>query len=105
LCDSYYPAEWAESTAIAEEANISGGVHALIEDPAGPIRRSVARSVDDLVARMPVPKEVQGLGLPPGMPVVRVVRTIYDVDDVPLEVQDTVAAADHYTFLYEVSMR
>jgi GntR family transcriptional regulator len=105
LCDSYYPAEWADGTAIAEMENISGGVHALIEDPAGPIRRSVARSVDDLVARMPVPHEVESLDLPPGMPVVRVVRTIYDVDDAPLEVQDTVAAADRHTFRYEVSMR
>jgi GntR family transcriptional regulator len=105
LCDSYYPAEWAGGTAIAELENISGGVHALIEDPAGPIGRSVARSVDDLVARMPLPDEVQRLELPPGMPVVRVVRTIYDVDDAPLEVQDTVAAADRHTFRYEVSMR
>jgi GntR family transcriptional regulator len=105
LCDSYYPAEWAGGTAIAERENVSGGVHTLIEDPAGPVRRSVARSVDDLVARMPLPDEVQSLDLPPGMPVVRVVRTIYDVDDSPLEVQDTVAAADRHTFRYEVSMR
>lgn len=104
-CDSYYPAEWAEGTDIADMENINGGVHALIEDPAGPIRRTVARSVDDLVARMPVPAEVQSLELPPGMPVVRVVRTIYDADDAPLEVQDTVAAADRHTFRYEVSMR
>lgn len=105
FCDSYYPAELAEGTAIAESENISGGVHALIEDPDGPIRRIVARSVDDLVARMPMPDEVAGLELPPGMPVIRVVRTIYDIHDDPLEVQDTVAAADRHTFRYEVSMR
>jgi GntR family transcriptional regulator len=105
FCDSYYPAELVEGTAIAENDNISGGVHALIEDPTGPIRRVVARSVDDLEARMPTPDEVQGLALPPGMPVVRVVRTIYDTDDNPIEVQDTVAAADRHSFRYEVSMR
>jgi GntR family transcriptional regulator len=105
FCDSYYPAELVEGTAIANIENISGGIHALIEDPAGPIRRVIARSVDDLVARMPTPDEVQGLGLPPGMPVVRVIRTIFDTDDNPLEVQDTVAAADRHTFRYEVSMR
>ncbi len=99
------PAELAEGTAITDRENISGGVHALIEDPAGPIRRVISRSVDDLVARMPTPKEVQELALPPGMPVIRVVRTIYDTDDNPLEVQDTVAAADRHTFRYEVSMR
>jgi GntR family transcriptional regulator len=105
FCDSYYPAELAEGTAIAEMQNISGGVHALIEDPGGPIRRAVSRSVDDLVARMPTREEADGLGLPPGMPIVRVIRTIYDSADDPLEVQDTVAAADRHTFRYEVSMR
>jgi GntR family transcriptional regulator len=105
FCDSYYPVELVEGTAIADNENIDGGVHALIEDPAGPIRRVVARSVDDLVARMPTPDEVRGLALPPGMPVVRVIRTIYDSDDNPIEVQDTVAAADRHSFRYEVSMR
>lgn len=105
FCDSYYPAALVEGTAIADTENVSGGVHALIEDPEGPIRRVVARSVDDLVARMPTPDEVHGLALPPGMPVVRVVRTIYDADDTPIEVQDTVAAADRHSFRYEVSMR
>jgi GntR family transcriptional regulator len=104
LCDSYYPVELVVGTAVMEVGNISGGVHALIEDPDGPMRRVVARSVDDLVARMPLPDEVERLGLAPGIPVVRVVRTIYDNDDDPLEVQDTVAAADRHTFRYEVSM-
>jgi GntR family transcriptional regulator len=85
--------------------NIAGGVHAFIEDPEGPIRREIARSVDDLVARMPTKEEVDGLGLPPGMPVVQVVRTIYDTGDNPVEVQVSVAAADRHTFRYEVSMR
>jgi GntR family transcriptional regulator len=105
FCDSYYPAELVEGTPITELENISGGVHALIEDPAGPIRRVVARSVDDLVARMPTAEEAHRLALPPGIPVVRVIRTIYDTDDSALEVQDTVAAADRHTFRYEVSMR
>ena len=105
VCDSYYPAAWAEGTAIAESENIDGGVHALIEDPTGPIRRVVSRSIDDLVARMPTRAEADGLGLPPGMPVVRIIRTIYDTSDEPLEVQDTVAAADRHTFRYEVAMR
>jgi GntR family transcriptional regulator len=39
------------------------------------------------------------------MPVVRVIRTIYDSDDNPIEVEDTVAAADRHSFRYEVSMR
>lgn len=105
FCDSYYPAKLAEGTVIAEHAKIKGGVHAAIEDPKGPIRRQVTRSVDDLVARMPTQREAEGLGLPPGVPIVQVLRTVYDADDYPLEVQDSIAAADRHGFRYEVVMR
>ena len=36
-------------------------------------------------------------------PVIRVLRTVFDTGDVPLEVQDT-APGDRYEFRYEVSM-
>lgn len=104
FCHSYYPADLVRGTVIAEPRKIKGGVHAVIEDPTGPIRRRVTRSVDDLTSRMPTHQEAEDLKLPPGVPVVRVVRTIYDAEDRPLEVQDTVAAADRHEFRYEVSM-
>jgi GntR family transcriptional regulator len=105
LCDSYYPAEWASGTAIARPERVRGGVYALIEDPDGPIRREIARSVDDLVARMPTPDEAAELSLPPGVPVIRVLRTVLDSDDEPVEVQDSVMAADRHEFRYEEQMR
>jgi GntR family transcriptional regulator len=105
LVDSYYPAEWASGTAIAEPDRIKGGVYALIEDPDGPIRRQIARSVDDLVARMPTPDEAAELALPPGVPVVRVIRTVLDSENQPVEVQDSVMAADRHEFRYEEQMR
>jgi GntR family transcriptional regulator len=105
LCDSYYPADLVAGTAIAEPVRIRGGAHAVIEDPAGPIRRSVARSVDELVGRMPTRQESDQLQLSPGVPVVRVLRTIYDTEGAPLEVQDSVVAADRHKFRYEVDMR
>lgn len=104
LVDSYYPAALASRTAIAQPGRIPGGVHRVIEDPHGPIRRRIARSVDDLIARMPLPEEAAQLALPPGVPVVRVLRTIYDSDDQPVEVQETIAAADRHEFRYEVDM-
>jgi GntR family transcriptional regulator len=104
LCDSYYPAEFVAGTAIADHRRVRGGVHALIEDPEGPIKRRVARSVDDLKARMPRQHEADSLELPPGVPVVEIIRTVYDTDDRPLEVQVSVAAADRHEFRYEVSM-
>ena len=42
--------------------------------------------------------------MPPGVPVIRILRTVYDAKDLPLEVQDTVAAADRHEFRYEVLM-
>jgi GntR family transcriptional regulator len=105
FCDSYYPADMAAGTAIAEPRRIPGGVHKVIEDPDGPIRRLVARSVDELVSRMPTHDEAESLSLPLGVPVVQVMRTVYDDDDRPVEVQRTLAAADRHEFRYEVSMK
>jgi GntR family transcriptional regulator len=105
LTDNYYPADMAGGTAIEQPGRIRGGLHTLIEDPAGPIRRQIACSVDDIAGRMPTPGEARELKLPPGVPVFRVLRTVYDADGRPLEVQDSVAAADRHQFRYEVEMR
>jgi GntR family transcriptional regulator len=83
---------------------IRGGVHAIIEDPSGPIRRRIARSIDDLVSRMPTPQEAAALRLPQGVPVTRVLRTFLDSHDEPVEVQETIAVADRHEFRYEVAM-
>jgi len=40
-----------------------------------------------------------------GVPVFRILRTFYDTEGRPLEVQDSVAAADRHNFRYEVGMR
>jgi GntR family transcriptional regulator len=105
LCDSYYPRDVADGTALAEDERIAGGAYGLIEDPAGPIARELQRSVDDLECRMPTRREVEELQLGPGVPVVRILRTVYDSNGDSVEVQDTVAAADKHQFRYEVTMR
>jgi len=105
LCDSYYPADVADGTALAEPERIAGGAYGLIEDPAGPIARRLKRSIDDLECRMPTPEEVDALELDLGVPVVRVLRTVYDSEGAAVEVQETVAAADKHQFRYEVAMR
>jgi DNA-binding GntR family transcriptional regulator len=63
LCDSYYPADMAQGTAITEPRLIRGDALAVIEDPAGPIRRTAARSVDESTSRMPTPAEIDQLRL------------------------------------------
>jgi GntR family transcriptional regulator len=45
------------------------------------------------------------LKLSPGVPVVRILRTVYDSEGAAVEVQDSVAAADKHRFRYEVAMR
>ncbi|MBB4921007.1 GntR family transcriptional regulator [Streptosporangium saharense] len=105
LCDSYYPAALAADTVITQPRRIKGGVYALIEDPDGPIRRQVSHSVEDLICRMPTREETTELNLMPGVPVVRVIRTVYDSENRPLEVQESTVAADSHEFRYEVKMR
>jgi GntR family transcriptional regulator len=105
LGDSYYPLALAEGTPLALPLRIVGGAHAVIEEPGGPIRRTIARFAEDLVARLPTPEEIGILQLLPGSPVVRVLRTVYDSADEPLEVADEVKAADRHEFHYEVEVR
>jgi GntR family transcriptional regulator len=54
---------------------------------------------------MPTPDEAAALALAPGVPVVRVTRTVFDSEDLPIEVQDSVMAADRHEFRYEEQMR
>jgi GntR family transcriptional regulator len=105
LCDSYYPSSVADGTALAVAERIPGGTYGLIEDESGPIARRLERSIDDLECRMPSRDEADALDLAPGVPVVRVLRTVYDSSGGAVEVQETVAAADKHQFRYEVSMR
>ncbi len=51
---------------------------------------------------MPVPDEARALLLAPGVPVFHLVRTAYDTDDRPVEVCDTVMAADAYVLSYQL---
>jgi GntR family transcriptional regulator len=104
LTDSYYPASLAAGTALEQPGRIKGGAHVIIEDEKGPIGRRIAGSVDDITARMPTPDEVAKLRLPQGIPVFRILRTVYDAENRPVEVQETVAAADRHGFRYEVDM-
>ncbi|MGH7918773.1 MAG: GntR family transcriptional regulator [Candidatus Dormibacteraceae bacterium] len=104
LCDSYYDAQVAVGTALALPGRIRGGAYAVIEDPDGPIRRTIARSIDEVTSRMPSPHESELLSIPPGVPVMRVIRTVLDSTEKPLEVQVSVAAADRHELRYEVLM-
>ena len=75
LCDSHYPAGLAQGTQIAQDRRIRGEVRAVIEDPAG---RCAAGSPARSMTYQPdaAPQEAAALLLPPGVPVIRVLRTV-----------------------------
>jgi GntR family transcriptional regulator len=101
---SYYPLELAEGTALAEPRRIRGGAFAVIEDPAGPIARTVVRFVEDVWVRMPTGPEADELDLPRAAAIARTLRTAYDGRDVALEVLDSVIAGDRHVLHYEIAV-
>jgi GntR family transcriptional regulator len=102
--DAYYPADIAAGTPIARPEPTTGSSLAIIEDPHGPIRRQVARFIEDLDIRMPTPAETTALRIPPGVPIARVLRTAVDTGGNALEVLDSVLPADRYLFRYIIDV-
>ncbi|WP_028934340.1 GntR family transcriptional regulator [Pseudonocardia spinosispora] len=103
--DRYFPLAIAEGTAIAEAQPVPGGILALIEDPDGPIRRTMERSVDEITSRLPTEREAAKLGIPRSLPVSRLLRTGYDTTGTAIEVREALGVADRYEFRYEANFR
>lgn len=97
LADSYFPANWARSTALARHDTGPGGSYARVEE-AG---HRLARFREELAARAPHEREVRALQLAPGVPIVNLTRIAYDEADEPVEVFESVVAADRHVFVYE----
>jgi GntR family transcriptional regulator len=95
---SYIPADLADGTPINEPNPGPGGIYARIEEQG----HVLGRFTEEVSARQPTPEESAALSLPPGVPVIHLVRTAYDMDDRAVEVCDTVMAADAYVLSYEL---
>jgi GntR family transcriptional regulator len=98
LATSFVPWKFAEGTPMTQANPGPGGIYARLEDGG----HRLASFAEDVTARMPTPEEARALRLGPGVPVIVVVRTAIDTDDVPVEVCDTVMAADRYVLSYEL---
>jgi GntR family transcriptional regulator len=98
---SYIPVDLARGTPIGQPNPGRGGIYARLEEQG----RILERFTEDVTARMPTPEETRLLNLPPGVPVFRLIRTAYDVDNRPIEVCDTVMAANAYQLSYELPAR
>ena len=101
LATSYIPWKLAAGTAIAEENTGPGGIYARLEEKG----HGLKRFSEEVTARMPTIDEVRALRLEEGVPVIRLVRVAYDVDERPVEACDTVMAADRYVLSYELPAR
>lgn len=101
VATSYIPADFARGTAIVENDTGPGGIYARLEESGHPLDRFV----EEVAARMPTPAERRALQLPPGVPVLTVMRTAYDTAGVAVEVCDTVKAAYAYVLEYDVPAR
>ncbi len=98
---SYIPAIFAQGTKIEQTDTGPGGIYARLED-AG---HTLARFTEEVGARMPTPEERRALQLATGVPVLTVVRTAYDINDLAVEVCDTVKVASAYLLEYDFSAR
>jgi len=101
LATSYVPWSLAEGTQITEAETGPGGIYARLEERGHRLKRFS----EEVTARMPTSEEIRALILEPGVPVFRVVRIAYDVDELPVEACDTVMAADRYVLSYELPAR
>jgi GntR family transcriptional regulator len=95
---SYIPADLADGTPINDPNPGPGGIYARIEEQG----HVLGRFTEEVSARQPTPDESAALSLPPGVPVIHLVRTAYDMDDRAVEVCDTVMAADVYILSYDL---
>jgi GntR family transcriptional regulator len=99
LADSYFPLDVAQNTPIEASTKLERGVHAELALGLG---YKLDRFVEELTFRMPTPDEARALGLSEGVPVVHLLRTLYDKTGRALEVGDFLLAGDRHVLVYEV---
>jgi GntR family transcriptional regulator len=97
LADSYYELGVVQGTRIMEEDTGPGGGFARLEDSG----HRLARISEELSTRMPTGPEMVELELPPGTPVVDLMRTTYDDTGKAVEVMHSILAGDMATFCYD----
>lgn len=98
---SYVPVAFAKGTKIEKTDTGPGGIYARLEEDG----HILARFTEEVGARMPTPDERRTLQLATGVPVLTVLRTAYDTNDVAVEVCDTVKVAPAYLLEYDFPAR
>ncbi len=97
LAVSHFPADLVEGTAITLPDTGPGGVYARLGD----LGYLPAHFTEELRARMPQPQEAELLHLPPGNPIIVVVRTAYTSGGIPVELNEMTLDAASYVLQYD----
>lgn len=98
LATSYLPESLARGTVLAERDTGSGGIYDRLEEMGhGPLRWS-----ETVSARMPTTDEAAALNLPPGVPLLRIVRTATSPAGLVVEVNDTRMSAEEFAVGYTI---
>jgi GntR family transcriptional regulator len=96
LSHSYYPAEIAAGTPLADHAKIRGGAPRLLADLGYPQQEFV----DRVSTRTPTTDELQVLNIPDDVPIIRQLRVIYSTDGQAVEVSVLVKPGHFYELRY-----
>lgn len=99
IATSYLPWSIVKGTSVAQANPGPGGIYARLEE----MGYRLKEFTEEVSSRMPLPEEAQLLQLREGIPVIHLVRTAFDEKDQPLEVCDTLMAADSYVLSYRLS--
>ena len=97
VATSYIPLDVADGTSIDQPNPGPGGIYARMEDKG----MTFERYDEEIRARMPTQEEVRLLRLPPGSPVMQLIRTA-TADGRPVEVCDTVMDAGAFVLHYRL---
>ncbi len=93
---AWYPADLAEGTALTDRDTGPGGVYARLDE----IGHGPARFREEIKVRLPLSAEAKVLAITMSTPVIFIVRTAFDAQDRPVEVNEMMLDADSYRLIY-----
>lgn len=100
LARTWFPAEWAAGTALADKRKVRGGVAKLVEE----LRGRLAASDVDLEGRNATDEERDLLNLSRGVSVVHTVTTFMNEDEKPVFVQEEIADSSRHRWRFRVTL-
>ncbi|MFI8852155.1 UTRA domain-containing protein [Streptomyces sp. 891-h] len=98
LTDTYYPAEIARGTRLAETAKIPGGAVSLLAE----LGHEGVRAREDVIARMPGEEEREALQIAVGEPVLQLTRVTLDHEDRPIQADVMAMPSQRQRLRYEL---